>query len=199
MTTKPIDMKDLQTLIGTALENGATDAIAMETAHISVEDHLADRCREPRCGFYGQSRSCPPHVKGPSAMRGDLSEFTHAIFFRIEVPSESLFAGGQREIFQLLHETAAGIEKKAASLGYVRSKAFAGGSCKEVFCTDLIDCAVVSGKGPCRHPGEARPSMSGFGVNVSRLMEKAGWAMNTAGDGDGKNGMSSVSGLVLVG
>ena len=196
MKNIPVSLNDLNILVDNAFMRGATSAAVIETADIVVEDHLADKCCEPRCGNYGQSRSCPPHVAGPSAMRADLAAYSHAVFFRIEVPSHGLYSDGQRELFQLLHDVASGIEKEAESMGYLHSKAFAGGSCKEIFCHDQLDCLVISGKGDCRNPQIARPSMSGFGVHVAKLMERVGWSMNTKRDGES---LSSVSGLVLIG
>ena len=197
---KTVSPKDLDLLMENARRKGATDVIVFDTSDIVVEDHLADRCREPRCGNYGLSRSCPPHVGGPSAMRENLSAFSRALFFRIEVPHYGLHSDGYREIFQLLHETAAGIEGDAAAMGYKKSKAFAGNSSKEIFCHDHLDCAALGKKGVCRHPREARPSMSGFGIHVAKLMEKAGWPMNTKPSDDAPDsGTTSVCGLVLIG
>lgn len=194
-----VSSHDLELLMESARKKGATDVIVFDTSDIVVEDHLADRCREPRCSNYGLSRSCPPYVKGPSAMREDLQTYARAIFFRIEVPYYGLHSDGHREIFQLLHETVSGIEREASAMGYIRSKGFAGNSCKEIFCHDHLECAVLSGKGSCRHPMQVKPSMSGFGIHVAKLMEKAGWSMNRKQADGSDSGTTSVCGLVLIG
>jgi predicted metal-binding protein len=93
----------------------------------------------------------------------------------MDVPSAAMFSDERREIMQLLHEIVAGVELKAADMGYSGSKAFAGGSCKKIFFYDLMDCGVLSDKGECRHPRSARPSMSGFGINVAKLLQSAAW------------------------
>lgn len=196
MNHETVRYTDLEILMENALKRGATSVTSLKASAVPVLDHLADKCREPRCSNYGLSRSCPPHVAGPSAMKVDLATYDWVVFFRIEVPSHGLYADGQRELFHLMHDVAAAIEREAVSMGYPRAKAFAGGSCKEIFCHDHLDCQYLSGKGICRHPDVARPSMSGFGVHVAGLMAKAGWDMTTKRDGES---VSSVSGLVLIG
>lgn len=187
-------------LIREARQSGATELAIVSTRSIVVDDDLADRCREPRCENYGLSKSCPPQVSGPSAFRKKLEEFNQAIFFRIDVPSKVLYSSECREIFQLLHETAAGIETSAIRLGFSGAQAYAGGSCKKIFCHDHAECLALAGKGNCRNPEYARPSMSGFGINVARLCKTAGWSMGTS-TRDAASTMdntASVYGLVLV-
>lgn len=190
----------LDDLTQQALEMGASAAATISAGNIHVEDKLAALCEEPRCENYGQSASCPPHVSGPSGFRKLIRQYTHAIVFKIDVPTEILLSDQRREIFQLLHEIAAGIEQAAVKRGCANSKAFAGGSCKQIFCSDQTNCRVtVEGKG-CRNPERARPSMSGFGINVHRLMQAADWPMEkiTRDTNPDQISMGSVTGLVLV-
>jgi len=98
-------------------------------------------------------------------------------------------------------EIVADIEKSAVELGYSNSKAFAVGSCKEIFCHDNFDCRVLSeGKG-CRHYQYARPPIEAFGINVNELAKTAGWSMNRDTDeaDTDKVSMGAVYGLVLIG
>jgi predicted metal-binding protein len=86
-------------------------------------------------------------------------------------------------------------------MGFSHSRAFAGSSCKVLFCQDHATCQVLSENGPCRHPQKARPSMSGFGINVSALAQAAGWPMDRiTGDTDPQAvSMGRLCGLVLIG
>jgi predicted metal-binding protein len=190
----------LRQLIQEAQKSGATELAVIPTRLIVVDDELADRCREPRCENYGLSRSCPPHVSGPQAFRRKLEEFTQAIFLRIDVPSDVLYSSEGRQVFQLLHEIVAGIERSAVAMGYAGAQAYAGGSCKKTFCHDHPGCLALSENGGCRNPAHARPSMSGFGVNVAKLYEAAGWTMGTTTRDSASTGdrTASVCGLVLV-
>jgi len=191
----------LEDLTQLACRLGASNAKIIRASDISIEDDLANLCREPQCENYGLAASCPPYVSGPSGFRELLGKFEQAIVFKIDIPSEILFSSERPEIFRLLHEIAAGIEQSAVQMGYRHSNAYAGGSCKRLFCQDHAECRVVSGGGECRNPEFARPSMSGFGINVSKLMQAAGWTMNptTEGTAQDKTSMGTVCGLVLVG
>jgi len=170
-------------LVQLAHKAGASEVAIVSAKEIVVEDTLADFCRKPRCENYGLSKRCPPHVGGPDSFRKLLENFEQALFIKIEVPTEILFSSDRREFFQLLHEVGAGIEQAAKQLGFTRAQAYVGGSCKNIFCHDHLDCRVLSGKGDCRNPQSARPSMSGFGIHVAKLVETAGWSMGGATHG----------------
>ena len=193
--------KALYKLTQLACQLGASDANAISTTEISVEDSLADLCQEPGCENYGLSASCPPHVSGPGGFRKLLKAFDHAVVFKIDVPSEILFSEERRDVFRLLHEIAANIEKAATEVGFSNSSAYAGGSCKQIFCRDYFHCRVIAENGGCRNPLLARPSMSGFGINVLKLKKAAGWMSNKMPldiDPDSVS-MDTVCGLILIG
>jgi len=188
-------------LIQTALRLGASRAGVIPTANIVVEDELANLCNgSPACENYGLSPSCPPHVSGPAGFRKLQTESIHSIVVRIDVPTTVMFSEERREIMRLLHEIVAQVESQAVRLGYPDSKAFAGGSCKMLFCHEYARCRVLSRAGECRNPQSARPSMSGFGIHVNELMKTLGWStQNTASDKrrEGQS-MTWVAGMILI-
>ena len=190
----------LARLVQTALDMGATDARILPADRIVVDEKLAEKCSNPKCMNYGLSKSCPPNVAGPRAFKKQLETFTRAVFFKIEVPSEILYSTQNLELFQLLHETTAGVEQTAIEMGFTRAKGYAGNSCKMVFCHDHLECRALHGDGQCRHPDRARPSMSGFGVHVGKLYEAAGWPTKhpTQKTRKGRFKMASICGLVLI-
>jgi predicted metal-binding protein len=193
---------DFTELIELARWLGASDAAVIPAEDISVEDDLAKMCHDLPCDSYGLSASCPPHVAGPSGFRELLRGYRQALVFKIEVPTELLFSHERQEIFGLLHKIAADVEQLAVQKGYRKSKGYAGGSCKKLFCRDRRACQVVSEGKECLNPGHARPSMSGFGINVSKLMRCAGWTMNRLGSEADKgktSGTGTLCGLVLLG
>ena len=195
------DKEMIDALLQFAENAGATKAGRLPPECVSVEDQLADFCRDPKCPYWGQSMSCPPYVSGPEGMRKLLRAAKHVLVFRIEIQSSSLHGEDRPVVMRLLHEITAAIEIEAKRLGFPKSYGFAGGSCKPSFCLDQPNCRVIAGEGECRHPQQARPSMSGFGVNVGELMKSAGWS-NTlfSAPGIGKNEeLSWVAGLVLLG
>ncbi|MBW2182009.1 MAG: DUF2284 domain-containing protein [Deltaproteobacteria bacterium] len=191
----------LDKLIQKAIVMGASESAIIDSQNISVEDNLANYCIEPKCVYYGLSPSCPPHVSGPTEFRTLKKTHTHAVVVRIIVPSAALFSDERRDIMRLLHEIAASVEKEAVRMGYTDSKAFAGGSCKIIFCYNHLECRRLSKNGKCRNPQNARPSMSGFGINVSNLIKKCGWPVNINGreaESDAEK-MSWVAGLIMLG
>lgn len=186
-------------LITVAQQAGASDASFVDPDKLVVEEKLAAYCREPKCPNYGLSASCPPHVPGPDAMREWLATAEYALAVKIDAPQAVLFSVERLEVMRLLHEMVAEVEHKAVELGFKQSKSFAGGSCKGLFCSEYKDCQFLAEKGACRNPQSARPSMSGFGVNVAEMMKMAGWDGRPCSDTEEEEeAMSWVAGLVLV-
>jgi predicted metal-binding protein len=192
---------DLAELTRLACRLGATGARVIGAGKISVENELARLCREPRCENFGLSPSCPPHVSGPAGFRKLLKRYRHAIALKIELPYDIMLSSELRDYMGLLHEIAAGVEQAAVEIGYAEAHAFAGGSCKELFCRDHAECRVLAEGGPCRNPRKARPSMSGFGINVSKLMQASGWTMNrvSAAADSNRTAAGTIAALVLIG
>lgn len=193
----------LNELIAAALQigEGVIDLSLISASDISVEDDLADLCREPRCKYYGVSANCPPYVSGPSGFRNLQKKCKHAIVVKIPVPTASLLSHEQSDIMKLLHEIVANIERTAIKLGYSNSKAYAGGSCKELFCQKYDDCRVlVEGAGKCRHQSFARPPVEAYGINVNELAKTAGLSekRDLNKNDPNKISMGAVYGLVLI-
>lgn len=190
-----------QALVQFALDQGASAASVVDSAEIVVDDRLAGLCRPPGCPNYGLAASCPPHVGGPAALRERLRTCRKAVVFKFDVPRAMLMDNRRRPLFTALHDLAAGIEAMAVARGFSDARAFAGGSCKTLFCADHAGCPVVDAGGACRWPDRARPSMSGYGIDVFKLMATAGWAGDAAGGAATSDGdpMSAIVGMVLVG
>ena len=179
---------------------GAHDAAIVNVKAIVVEDGLAALCRQPGCPNYGLASSCPPHVSGPDQFRQWQQAYDWAVIIRIDVPTRILLSENRRDAFRQLHSIAALIEGSAIDSGSTRAMAFAGGSCKELFCADFPACPVITESGPCRHPDRARPSMSGYGIDVACLMTAAGWKMNSINPSSQTETTSigSITALVLI-
>ena len=190
----------LERLVPVACRQGASQAAVIAAADIRVDEQLASLCRAPDCDSYGLAASCPPHVGGPDEFRRLQKMFAWALFLKIDVPTEILLREERLEVYRLLHEIVSTLRQAAVDEGYGDARGFAGGSCKKIFCGDRPDCQVVDRGSPCRHPGLANPSMSGYGIDVFRLMETAGWHMDriTKKTNPEAVPMGSVAGLVLV-
>ena len=192
----------LEKLVYSAISKDASDARLISSADITIRNELARYCIEPhKCPNYGLAPSCPPHVSGPAGFRELITNHPQAIAVKIDVSTKVLMSDERRDFYQRLHEVVAGVEHEAIEMGYTESKAFAGGSCKTIFCYGHEKCNQLFGTGKCLYPQTARPSMSGFGVDVAALMKTCGWstAFVTHEIGGDKNKMSWIAGLVLIG
>ncbi len=202
-THKEISGQKRNALIQLARRSGASEVGIVTSSQVPVEDHLANVCREIRCETYGLSPSCPPHVSGPAGFRELIKKTRHGVVVRIDIPSSVMFSNERRGVMGLLHEIVASVEREAVRMGYTESKAFAGGSCKKIFCGEYHECRVLSKQGECRNPQTARPSMSGFGINVLKLMATAGIpadkSLTPEQTGYHEASTSWVTGLVMVG
>lgn len=182
-------------LLEFALLAGATDAALLRPEKVLVDEYLAAFCHDPKCAFWGASISCPPHVTGPSGFRKLLEKSASVLVVRFDVQSCSLLGEERPQVMRILHELVATVELQAKQLGFPDAAGFAGGSCKACFCRDEADCSAIPKDGKCRYPRQARPSLSGYGVNVGKLLESAGWPGTLF---DSTDGMSWVVGLVLL-
>ena len=193
--------KDLDPLIQLAISLGASEAQILSSDNIVVEDQLARKCIEPQCENHGLSFSCPPHVEGPAFFRELIKTHPRALIIRLVIPALMLLSWERLDVGRVLHELVASVELEARKMGFARSSGFAGGSCKELFCQDHLSCQRVEENGPCRHPDLARPSMSGYGIDVFQLIKSCGWETNLNHE-DGlaaEDQLSWVAGLVMVG
>ena len=180
---------------------GATASAIILSKEIQIEDNLAALCNgEYKCPNFGVAASCPPHVKGPSGFRKWQAQSLYSIVVKIELPVSVMFSDERKGVMQLLHHIVAAVEQKAINSGFKKSKGFAGGSCKDLFCEAHENCCVIAENKSCRHLASARPSMSGFGINVTLLMASSGWSAPKAEklDLSDKDATSWVAGLILV-
>jgi predicted metal-binding protein len=193
--------QQLAQLIQEAKRLGATSSASILSKEIRVKDNLAALCKgEYTCPNYGLAASCPPYVEGPIEFRKWQAQSKFSITVKIELPTSVMFSNERKGVMQLLQQIVAAVEQKAIEMGFEKSKAFAGGSCKELFCEDQEKCCVVAENKPCRHIEFARPSMSGFGIDVTQLMLSSGWSALKAENknSSNKDALSWVAGLVML-
>jgi predicted metal-binding protein len=196
-----ISKQHLAHLIREAKRLGAKSSAIISSSDIQVKDSLAALCNgEYMCPNYGLAASCPPNVEGPIEFRKWQAQSKYSITVKIELPVSVMFSDERKDVMQLLHQIVAAVEEKAIKTGFTKSRGFAGGSCKDLFCDDQDKCCVLAENKPCRHMDIARPSMSGFGIDVTLLMKSSGWAAPKAEQLNlsDKDKTSWVAGLIML-
>ncbi|WP_169829478.1 DUF2284 domain-containing protein [Desulfatibacillum aliphaticivorans] len=195
-----MEQKNLTELQNFACELGADSAVLLDATIIDAKENLAALCQNPRCPNYGVAASCPPHVGGPESLKKQLPSYTKALFFRLMAKKDDVYSSKIHDIQGQVHTIAASLENRALELGFDKARAFAGGSCKNMFCADQPDCNVTARNGACRNPDLARPSMSGYGIDVSALAKAADWPPLVVNNGAaGKEDFIPLYGLLIVG
>jgi predicted metal-binding protein len=196
-----ISKQQLSQLTQEAKSLGASASAIVLSKDIQVKDDLAALCNgEYTCPNYGLAASCPPHVEGPDQFREWQSQSQYSVTVKIELSTSVMFSDERNGIMKMLHQIVAAVEQEAVKIGSKKSKAFAGGSCKPLFCDDQEQCCVVTDNKPCRHKDVARPSMSGFGIDVTQLMRSSGWSAQKAKDTNlsDTDSISWVAGLIML-
>ena len=183
-----------------ALQWGASGAKGIEPASICVQDEIIKLCEPPRCEGYGQSVNCPPHAMKPAEARAWIETFQAAVLFKIDTTPEVLLSEKGVKVFRKIYDIASRLEALARDRGYLHSQGLAAGSCKAVFCK-REPCEAMKESGVCRFPDLARPSMEALGINVFKLVRRAGWEIHSMGRDSKPADVPSalLAGLVLVG
>ncbi len=116
----------------------------------------------------------------------------YSITARIELPISVMFSDERKGVMELFHQVVAVVKQKAIEFGFSESKAFAGGSCKELFCGDQKSCCVLSENKTCRHnflPGQTQ-NTSGELIHINHwiapsvlnyILSGKGLALNETG------------------
>lgn len=172
--------RDLEDLRQKALALGASMAEVVPAEWAEVDERVRLKCSVPMCGYYGKNPYCPPHGPDPEFMRRALGRYKWAVLYAIEVLPVADFSDRTvqqktgREWARKNMEIAGRLETLAFGNGYYLAAGFSQSSCKAVLCGPEERCQVLEGK-RCAHALKARPSLEAAGVNVFRLVTRAGW------------------------
>lgn len=144
--------RDLDQLKDLALERAALLAQVIPAHEVVFDERTVHKCQFG-CPSYGRYLTCPPFTPPPSEFEKALRKYRWAILV------ESDLADLNRLVVE--------VEKEAMRRGYYLALALRGHRCY------LCDECVPAGE-PCRDPLNARPSMSGLGINVFETLKRAG-------------------------
>ena len=170
--------QDLQRYVKLAIDAGATDAVAIPTSLIVIDERVLMKCRFPLCSEYGACINCPPNTGTIEELRRRVALYDRAIVIKLDVPGENIAGDAARgdvgvEDLKKLIKIISSVESAAFYDGHYFAAGFSSASCHFVWCKGL-DCQALSGKG-CRHRVRAYASMEAVGVDVFRLVSSIGW------------------------
>jgi predicted metal-binding protein len=176
---------DLERYCQIALELGASGATIMPASDVTVDERVRLKCQIPRCPRAGETPNCPPNAPDLDLVRKALSRYHWAILIKCDVkpiadyaPKKTGTKEEQRKTL-LFHQKSAEIiaklEYQAYKDGYHLAMGLGGGSCKDYLCQGVLCQFLDSGR--CRFPQRSRPAMEAMGIDVTSLINKAGWKL----------------------
>lgn len=174
---------DLERYRQMALELGASGAAIIPAGDVTVDERVRLKCVVPRCLRAGETPNCPPNAPDLELVRKALSRYRWAILIKSDVSPIEDYAprkeGTKEEQRKTLsfHKKGAEIvwqlERHAYKDGYHLAMGLGGGSCKDYLCQGVMCQFLDSGR--CRFPNRSRPAMEALGIDVTALINKAGW------------------------
>ena len=178
---KAADLERFRTL---AIQLGASDAAIVPSQSIQVDERVRLKCTIPRCTRAGETPNCPPQAPDLETVRQALRLYSYGILFKCDVapiadyvPGRGTTRAEQRQTM-LFHKKGSDIvcalEKQAYKDGYHLAMGLGGGSCKDYLCQGQICQFLDSGR--CRFPQKSRPAIEAMGIDVTKLINNAGWS-----------------------
>lgn len=183
-----------------AIGLGASAAGSIPAGEVPIDESLTEYCVSG-CDSYGRSGNCPPHAGGAALLRESLGKYETAVIFKISVSGAVLMDERRYPVMAAIHRLAVRLEEFSANNGYPHSRGLACGSCHRLFCTHHKVCQALEPGGKCLFPDLARPSISGFGINVFEVAARLGWRMERVGRASdpAKIADGMLCGMVLIG
>lgn len=144
--------RQLESLIETAIDLGATKARLIHTKSVVFDERSFLKCRFG-CNRWGKYWTCPPYLDiSYDQFKSAFNKYNRAIIVQTASPED-----GQKISLEI---------EKQAMLNHQCSFAFA-----LVLCVLCEECAHPE---PCRHPDQARPSMDAYGIDIGKTIKPLG-------------------------
>ncbi len=192
--------KKLKELERAALDAQAHKAKVFSARLVAMDIRVRMKCEIPLCPHFGQTLTCPPNVPSFEEFTKVVESYDHALLVQIKSPisgdmdkldkedilkfmeqpgkKPSKEKQSEKEYKDLnsmklaaikLHKLINDVEGIAMSLGFHYALGLIGGEC--MLCSE---CVGVGSSKKCRRPFQARPSMEGVGIDVTRTCIDAG-------------------------
>lgn len=152
-----------------AIVRGAAHARVIDADKVPFDPSLRQLCEMNSCGMYGKNWMCPPALGEVDDLIARTRDYKYALVYQtIGELEDSFDYEGMEKAGEIQNAVTYGIEDDMVSLPISSFLHLAAGDCK--LCPT---CSKIEDE-PCRHPDKARPSLSAYGVFVSKLAELCG-------------------------
>ena len=154
---------------------GLTACLPFDPALLEPEERVRNYCRNNRCGSYGRNYMCPPYCGTLAKLSNKFRDYTGGWLLQYSVP---LDVKNDKEglVRSKLDFHRKVLEMEKAFPPESRVWGLIGGSC------GLCEaCNVLTGK-PCAHSRDARSSLESVGIDVAKLLENLGLALEFRDD-----------------
>lgn len=211
-------LSDIEVIRGYAIDRGADDAVIIPSREVLVDPRVRFKCMVPKCFSSGKCNHCPPHGFSYVEIKKAVSSFEYGIFFRVLVKSsiiaaESLSNNLAKGLFDdkgnifnlgahyiLVFTIVKLLQKKAEEMGYLSTRGFAAGNCRDALCNFQPTCQDLMTRKGCRHEALSSPSMESCGMDIFTMAARAGWDVYPIGGSRVPEDVShgTLMGLVMI-
>lgn len=150
-----------------AASNTAVELFEVGIEKIVPRHNIRLKCAVPLCEYYGVCKVCPPNIPSIDEFEQALKNYAQAfiVVYREKIEDINKYEVNHEAELKLSAAVAA-LEYAATREGYYRALGLQVGGCKL--------CETCSPLGErCRHPYKARPSPTGFGLDLTEIAMEA--------------------------
>lgn len=163
-------MANAEQIAAKALELGAYRSGIVPVSEIVCEESFRTLCQENSCGCYGKYYTCPPACGEISQLIAELKTYQTAVVYQT--------VGFLEDSFDLegMGETGTKHNRLIQNMSLYLRDTFPRETYRHLGtggCRLCETCGVTTGEA-CKHPDLITPSISCYGVNVSKLAPAAG-------------------------
>ena len=150
-----------------AASNAGVDIYEIGIEKIVPKRSIRLKCAAPLCEYYGTCKVCPPNIPSIDEFEAALKEYSQAFVVLYREKFDDIKKYDENHEAELkLSAAVATLEYVATREGYYQALGLQVGGCK------LCDTCSPPGE-RCRHPYKARPSPTGFGLDLTEIAMEA--------------------------
>ena len=162
---------------------GASDAVIVKASSVEVDERVRLKCTIPRCTRAGETPNCPPHAPDLDTVRKAIRRYSSAVLFKCDVTPHIGLCTGER-----YHEGGAAAHASFPQKGkrdrirsgarHTRTDIISQWGWAEVHARTISarDRSASSSTADIHSRNGSRPAIEAMGIDVTKLINGAGWA-----------------------